>query len=148
MSKHFKRLARRTGEGVQYGVLVWRRAEALEVLLITSRETRRWTVPKGWPDKRLGPAAAAAREAEEEAGVYGPTGPALGAYRYDKRMRDGGIVRCTVEVFPMEAQRIDDHWPEAAERERAWFAPAQAALLVQEPELKALILGFEAPPVR
>lgn len=143
-SGRFKRLARLNGSGDQYGALAWRRHDgAAQVLLITSRETRRWTIPKGWPDKRLSPADAAAREAHEEAGVSGPTGQALGAYRYDKRLRDGTVVLLTVTVFPLAVEQTLDHWPEERERERLWIAPDRAAALVAEPELKALILGFE-----
>ncbi|MDB5495247.1 MAG: hypothetical protein JWP86_2584, partial [Phenylobacterium sp.] len=33
----------------QFAALPWRRAETgVEVLLITSKETRRWVIPKGW----------------------------------------------------------------------------------------------------
>ena len=146
MSGRFKRLARLNGSGDQYGALAWRRHEgALQVLLITSRETRRWTIPKGWPEKRLTPAEAAAREAEEEAGVTGPTSEAIGAYRYDKRLRDGAVVKLTVTVFPLAVERIADHWREERERERLWIAPDRAAALVAEPELKALILEFDPP---
>jgi 8-oxo-dGTP pyrophosphatase MutT (NUDIX family) len=149
MSKHYKRLARRNGAGTQYGALAWRRTgDALEVMLITSRETQRWTVPKGWPVKKLGPAETAALEAFEEAGVKGPLAPSIGRYRYSKRLRDGSVVICTVELFPLEVTREEDVWAEAAERGRAWFAPAGAAALVGEPELKALILAFEPAPSR
>ena len=41
------------------------------VLLVTSRETRRWIIPKGWPMKGRKDHEAAAQEALEEAGVTG-----------------------------------------------------------------------------
>ena len=44
-------------------------AAALEIFLITSRRTKRWIIPKGWPIKGLKPAKTAARGAFEEAGV-------------------------------------------------------------------------------
>ncbi|MEN9850080.1 MAG: hypothetical protein RL128_243, partial [Pseudomonadota bacterium] len=56
----------------QYGALCWRMHRGkVEVLLITSRDTGRWVIPKGWPIDGLAPAQTAAREAWEEAGVEG-----------------------------------------------------------------------------
>ena len=57
----------------QFAALPWRRrADAgIEVLLITSRETRRWVIPKGWPIKGKSSAKSAAREAFEEADQKG-----------------------------------------------------------------------------
>jgi 8-oxo-dGTP pyrophosphatase MutT (NUDIX family) len=64
---------------VQYGALPYRfTAEAaLEILLVTTRQTRRWIIPKGWPIKSLRPPKSAAREAFEEAGVTGRIGMKL-----------------------------------------------------------------------
>jgi 8-oxo-dGTP pyrophosphatase MutT (NUDIX family) len=144
MSKSFKRLARLNGSGVQYGALPYRADGGLQVLLVTSRETRRWTIPKGWPIRRLDSREAAAREALEEAGVSGAVGKsAMGVYRYQKRLRDGCTVLCSVEVFPLEVTQEDKHWVEKAQRKRAWFTPVEAADLVEEPGLKALILDFD-----
>ena len=60
-------------EAKQVAALPVRRGEdgSLEVLLVTSRETGRWVIPKGWPSKRLSDREAAAREARQEAGVTG-----------------------------------------------------------------------------
>lgn len=132
----------------QYAALPWRwNAEgAVEVLLITSRETRRWVIPKGWPIKKLKPAATAAQEAFEEAGLSGTTGKALGAYHYDKRLRSGRTQHVRVRVFPLLVAEEHPAWPEMDQRERRWTAPAEAAELVDEPELKALIAGFSPKP--
>lgn len=143
MSRRHKRLARLNGAGAQYGALPWRREAQLQVMLVTSRETRRWTIPKGWPVKRLAAAEAAALEAHEEAGVVGRLAEPIGTYRYNKRLRDGTVVICTVTVFPLEVDAVDEHWPEEAERERAWFSPEAAADLVDEHELKALLHAFD-----
>jgi 8-oxo-dGTP pyrophosphatase MutT (NUDIX family) len=48
-----------------------KRDKTLEVLLVSSRDTGRWVIPKGWPSKRMSDSAAAAREAKQEAGVTG-----------------------------------------------------------------------------
>jgi hypothetical protein len=61
---------------IQYAALPYRISSAFgtEVLLVTSRETKRWIIPKGWPKKRKDPWESGAREAAEEAGVIGKIG--------------------------------------------------------------------------
>ncbi len=127
-------------ERVQYAALPYRwDGEALQVRLITSRETRRWVIPKGWPMKGREPWEAAEREAYEEAGLVGLVGQdPIGTYRYDKR-RKSGIVPCRVEVFPLHVRAELDEWPERLEREGRWFNQEAAAEAVREPELKDLI---------
>lgn len=129
----------------QYAALPWRRTgEAVEVMLITSRETRRWVIPKGWPIKKLKPDASAAQEAFEEAGVTGRTrGKAIGLYHYDKRLRSGRTQHVRVFVYGLEVTEVRDEWPEMAERERRWTSPAEAAELVDEKELKKLLAAFQ-----
>lgn len=129
----------------QYAALPWRKADdGLQVLLITSRESRRWVIPKGWPMKDMDPGPCAAQEAFEEAGVIGPTKrKSLGAYHYDKRLRSGRLQHVRVLVYPLEVREERDIWPEMAERDRNWTTPVEAAGLVEEPELKALLAKFK-----
>ena len=129
--------------GQQYAALPWRRAGGLEILLITSRETRRWVIPKGWLVPGRSGAESAAQEAYEEAGIRGHmTGQAIGHYDYDKRGRGRTKKRFRVEVFAMEVSEILDLWPEAHERTRQWLSPQEAVALVNEPELAAIIRTF------
>ena len=132
------------GFGLQYAVLPWRDAPGgCEVLLITSRETARWVLPKGWPMKKRSPWDAAAREALEEAGVHGDVGrKPIGAYTYLKTFNDLLAFRCEVQVFPLRVTEELDAWPERDQRTRRWFATEAAARAVQEPELQALILAW------
>ncbi len=118
-----------------------RRGEGgLEVMLVTSRETRRWVIPKGWSASRLKPHAAAEREAYQEAGVVGRIGKAsIGRYDYEKRLKTEDTVTCTVAVFPLEVRRQRKRWPEQDEREGRWFTPDEAAEAVEEPDLAAII---------
>ncbi len=114
-----------------------------QVLLITSRETGRWVIPKGNPATGLSAHAAAALEAEEEAGVCGLVCPTpLGSYRYRKRRRNGASLMIDVEVFPLAVNQELDAWKEQAERERRWFTLAEAAGAVEEPDLRDLIHSF------
>jgi 8-oxo-dGTP pyrophosphatase MutT (NUDIX family) len=133
----------------QCAALCWRRVQGrVEVLLVTSRETGRWVIPKGWPVAGLPETEGAAREAWEEAGVRGEIGAAcLGVYAYDKVLDRAGAapqaVPCVVAVYPMQVTALRKDFPEAAERRIKWFPPGKAARKVTEPELAALIAGFQ-----
>jgi 8-oxo-dGTP pyrophosphatase MutT (NUDIX family) len=129
--------------GQQYAALPWRDDGGLEILLVTSRETRRWVIPKGWPMKGKQPHAAAAREALEEAGVTGRIAKRpIGAYSYIKRLKNGAPLQCSVDVFPLKVVNQRTRWPEQGERTAHWFTPDEAATAVDEPELQALIDAF------
>jgi 8-oxo-dGTP pyrophosphatase MutT (NUDIX family) len=132
---------------LQYGALPYRLHgdAAVEVLLVTSRATRRWIIPKGWPIKGLKPGEAAAREAYEEAGVRGNVERAIGNYVYDKYSKTRqASTPCTVHVFPLVVTRQLQDWPEAKEREAQWYSIAEAASLVGNVGLSALILRLES----
>jgi 8-oxo-dGTP pyrophosphatase MutT (NUDIX family) len=125
----------------QYAALVWRHSgRGLDVLLISSRDTGRWVIPKGWPIKGLSPAQTAAREAYEEAGLGGQLSKKpVGAYEYGKRRDDGTVQPCRVYVFALE-QMIQHHeWPEQGQRTLHWFSISDAADAVDEPGLKSII---------
>jgi 8-oxo-dGTP pyrophosphatase MutT (NUDIX family) len=126
----------------QYAALPVRRVGGkLEVLLVSSRETRRWVIPKGWPMAGRSEADSAAQEAFEEAGVEGTiAAKPIGSFAYGKRKKSGATVPLTVDVFRLDVRREHDAWPEANERTRKWMTPEQAADAVAEPELSALLL--------
>ena len=118
----------------------------MRLLLITSRDTGRWVLPKGNPIRGLQPHLAAAHEAYEEAGITGIACPsALGSYSYDKRRNSGRTRRLTVDVFPLAFVAQLDTWPEQAQRNSRWFTLPEAADAVDEPDLRTIILGFQRP---
>lgn len=132
---------KKPGTKTQYAALPWRYTGAgREVLLISSRDTGRWVIPKGWPIKGLTPAETAAREAYEEAGLGGQVSrKPIGAFEYGKRL-DGGKVQPTkVEVFAFEQMVQHPEWPERGQRRLQWFSVSEAAEAVDEPELKDII---------
>jgi 8-oxo-dGTP pyrophosphatase MutT (NUDIX family) len=113
---------------------------ALRVVLVTSRETKRWVVPKGWIEPHEAPHRSAAREAFEEAGLHGEAEiEPYGHYAYPKRLSHGGAVTTEVLVFRFRVARLLQDWPERKERERRLFTPHAAAALVAEPGLAALL---------
>ena len=128
----------------QYGALCYRiKNQKLEILLVTSRERRRWIIPKGWPMKNLSPAETAAQEAWEEAGVRGKVSSmCAGIYTYRKRM-PGDDLPCAVAVFPLKVKSREKQFPERGERKRKWFSRRKAAKKVTEHELSALIKSFD-----
>lgn len=128
----------------QFGAVCWRMHKGkVQVLLVTTRTTRRWTTPRGWPIDGLPPAASAAREAFEEAGVTGRVSETcLGIYSYTKEL-SGDTLPCVVAVFPLKVTGQLDTWPEKAERERRWMRPKKAAKRVQDPELARILRDFD-----
>ena len=131
----------------QFAALPFRNDGGLRVLLVSSRETRRWVLPKGWPIKGMKPHSVAALEALEEAGLLGKISKrAIGAYHYIKHMPNGAALACKVEVFPFRVEKQRKNWPERDQRMTGWFDPGEAAQLVDEPELSDLLRLF-APSV-
>lgn len=119
----------------------------IEVLLITSRETGRWVIPKGNPMKGRKRREVAGIEAHEEAGIAGTVEP--GPWRdfeYWKRRNDG-FVLCRVAVFLMLVGCVEADWKEAAQRQRMWLPARIAARLVLEPGLQVLIEAAAEDPV-
>ncbi len=131
---------------VQYGALPYRfTAEAaLEILVVTTRRTRRWIIPKGWPIKGLRPPKAAAREAYEEAGVTGRVGvKSIGTFTYEKALDEAGIeATCEVKVYPLLVKRQVEVFPESEQRMLQWVDPAKAATLIKDAGLKKLVKAF------
>lgn len=123
-------------------------ADGPEVMLITSRETRRWIVPKGWPMKGRKDHEAAALEALEEAGLTGRIHKhPIGAYTYLKRMVDHDEP-CRVMVYRLDVEGERPSFRENGQRERRWFPAKEAAALVTEPRLAAMILSIALSPLK
>jgi 8-oxo-dGTP pyrophosphatase MutT (NUDIX family) len=138
----FRRPAR-----MQYAALCYRfrkKRGQLEVLLITSRDTGRWVIPKGWPMEGKQSYAVAEREAYEEAGVKGRIHKEpVGHYMYRKGLSDDFKVACKVQVYALEVGDLCKNFPEKGQRRLEWVSCAEAADRVAEPGLKELILAFE-----
>ena len=115
----------------------------MQVLLVNSRDTGRFVIPKGWCEKKLSDAEAAANEAYEESGVRGAiaTEP-IGEFAYTKIVGPGFAIPCIIAVYALEAITLLDKWPEMRERQRYWMTLDQAAASVEESGLKALIEDF------
>lgn len=131
-------------ETVQYAALPYLIEDGHpRVLLVTSRETRRWILPKGKPEKKLAPHAVAAHEAYEEAGVRGAVAEEpFAAFMSTKRLASGREIPCEIKVFLLEVGQILPEWPEMHQRERRWTTPGEAALLSSESGLIDVLLTF------
>ncbi|OXT00251.1 hypothetical protein B7H23_08790 [Notoacmeibacter marinus] len=128
---------------LQAAALPYRQVDGrLQFLLITSRRTKRWILPKGGIDAGEGTADAAAREAFEESGVKGRTErEPLGVYDGRKYLGAGATARMRIVVHALAVETIHDEFPEAGERQLRWMSPQDASHLVDEPQLAALLLN-------
>ncbi len=129
----------------QYAALCYRMDGNLpQVLLITSRTTKRWIIPKGWPMAKKSPLQTAQLEAWEEAGVVGKgQNTCIGMYSYLKIMEKGDDLPCMVMVYPVKVKSLARRFPERTERKRKWFTPKKAATKVAEPELAQILRAFD-----
>ncbi|KMW59549.1 NTP pyrophosphohydrolase [Candidatus Rhodobacter oscarellae] len=134
----------KTSVRTQFGALCYRvRRDEVQVLLVTSRRSGRWIIPKGWPENNATPHKAAKREAWEEAGAQGRVnGNALGIFSYVKERKDTDLP-VVVVVFPMKVKSTSSRYPEAHQRRRKWFSCEKAAAKVQEPELRRMLRQFD-----
>jgi 8-oxo-dGTP pyrophosphatase MutT (NUDIX family) len=112
-------------------------------MLVTSRGTRRWIIPKGWPKRGMSPYETAAKEAFEEAGILGKVSKRpIGSYPYDKILEKGHKASCRVQVFALRVTRQHKRWPEKRERRIRWYPPAEAVRFIREPHLRRIIRKF------
>lgn len=140
----FLRLMFRRPKHLQMAALCHRRqGEDKEYLLVTSRDTGRWVVPKGWPIRGLASHETALREAWEEAGVRSGkvSNNPIGTYTYGKRSDNGFVLSVETLVYSVAVNEIADDFPEVDERRRKWVSAEDAANMVQEPELMAIFLN-------
>lgn len=129
----------------QFAALCWRmNCGKSEILLITTRRSGRWIVPRGWPMDGMTPAASAAQEAWEEAGVIGtPLDQCLGLYSYAKTIAPGQTLPCVAMIYPIEVKSLAAEFPESGQRRRKWFSHRKAAAKVNEPELSRILRDFD-----
>jgi len=135
----------KTDVRTQFAALCYRRNKAgkLRICIVTSRRSKRWILPKGWPMNKMTPAKAAATEAWEEAGLKGRSiDQCLGVYAYVKPLTRG-VTPVIVMVYPLEVTSIANTWPESHQRQRKWMSPKKAARRLMEPELRRIVATFD-----
>ncbi len=144
------RTAHKSDVRTQFAALCFRTdTEKLRVLLVTSRRTRRWILPKGWPMDGKSPAESAAVEAWEEGGVRGKAyDQCLGVFSYDKDIDDDNPLPVIGLVYPIKVKKIASNFPERKERTRKWVGLKKAAALVNSPDLAAIIRSFDPKRLR
>lgn len=146
--RHFLKGARKGDMRTQFAALCYRiRRGKVQVLIITSRGSKRWIMPKGWPMEGKTPGASAAREAWEEAGVEGVASErCLGVYPYGKVVGGNESLPCLAMLYPLEVKSLAKKYPESGERRRKWVSRKKAARLVAEPELAQMLRSFDPRP--
>ncbi len=129
----------------QFAALCYRiKDDKIQFCVITSRRTGRWIIPKGWPMDGETPMDAAATEAYEEAGLRGKISPRpVGVYSYYKTRTNEDELPCIAVVYPLKVKRELTKWPEKKQRQRKWLSRKKAAQIVDEPELREIILQFK-----
>ncbi len=134
----------KTDVRAQFAALCWRiKNDKVEVCIVTSRTRKRWIIPKGWPMDNQTPAAAAATEAFEEAGVSGDAlDLCLGVYIYNKPGKVDNAPIITM-VYPVHVTHVHSKWPEKHQRRRKWLSPEKAAKKLSEPALKRIVATFK-----
>jgi predicted NUDIX family NTP pyrophosphohydrolase len=126
----------------QAGVIAYRVLDGkVQVLLMTSRDTGRWIIPKGNINGRSTPSKAAEKEAYEEAGVKGTITSSipLGIYTYSKKLESGEARAATVEVYLLRIKERLKKWPEKSERKLSWVSTKKAVGLIEEPGVVPLL---------
>jgi len=139
------RSRRKSDLRTQFAALCYRiRNDKPEFLMVTSRGTGRWIIPKGWPMDGKTPVESALQEAWEEAGVTGRvTGSCLGLFSYIKRLPEDDDLPCVAMVYPVKVKSLARTYPEKGQRKRKWMRPRKAADSVAEPELAQILRSFD-----
>lgn len=134
----------------QFAALCYRvKGNKVQFLLVTTRRTGRWIVPKGWPIDGLTPQKSAAQEAWEEAGVVGqPDARPLGLFSYTKMVGDDEVLPCVAMVYGVKVKSLARDFPEKGQRKRKWVSRKQAAKMVGEPELARILRDFDPRAAR
>lgn len=143
-----QQLAQRSGQlfntafGEQCAALCYQldsSTKGVTVLLVTSRESGRWVIPKGWLMKGRKPHQAAEIEACEEAGVQGEIKKRpFGYFTYIKILEGGRSIPCVVSVYLLKVDTLDKRFREKGQRSKEWVTCEEAARRVREPELRGL----------
>ncbi|MBO9465819.1 hypothetical protein TRP8649_04044 [Pelagimonas phthalicica] len=135
------------GEQIAALPMRWDEDGKLKVMMVTSRGTGRWVVPKGWEMDNTKPWKAASIEAMEEAGIKGRISrDAIGTFKYDKVLDNGKKLPCVVRVYPMIVETLKKDWKERKQRRRKWFSPKAAARRVNEKQLAKLLRSLDHKP--
>ncbi|WGW05274.1 NUDIX hydrolase [Tropicibacter oceani] len=137
----------KVGEQIAALPMRWDDDGNLKVLMVTSRDTGRWVMPKGWEMDGKKPWAAAEIEALEEAGAKGfISHDCIGSYSYKKKLGQKHWILCEVRVYPMIVEKLKRNWKERHQRKRKWFTPKAAAKRVKESELADLLMTLASKP--
>ncbi len=107
----------------------------LEILLISTRKGKKWTIPKGIIEQDLTEIESCLKEALEEAGVSGILlENKIGKYSYKK-----WGAKCRVSVYGLRVDLILDNWEEDF-RERKWVEIDKIQKYIMKNDLLDIII--------
>lgn len=134
----------------QFAALCFReKASKLQVLLVTSRRSGRWILPKGWPILGRSPLETVATEAWEEAGVRGDIADRpVGLFSYTKEISGSPNLPCVAIVYALRVRKQEKTFPESGERRLKWMSRKKAASLVDSRELAYMLKAFDPRVLR
>ena len=140
IAENIRLLLQRPPRG-QVAALCYRQgANGPEVLLITSRKTKRWIIPKGWPMANYSARKTARLEAFEEAGIIGMAAMnPIGEFASHKGLGNGFKVKTNISVYPLRIDRQISDFPERGKRKLAWLSLEEAANRCNEAGLRELL---------
>ena len=122
---------------LQAGVIAYRQIAPhwpLQLCLITNRRDR-WGFPKGTVRRKEQPAAAAFREAYEEAGISGDV--VSGPFAFRQYRRQGRPF--SLQIYLMHVTSTADEWPEADSRRRCWVSIRNAFEIIDRAALHEVL---------
>ena len=132
-------------EDMQCAALPYRLGRhGLEILLVTSRETRGWGIPMAAPSEERHPDRTAEIEAFHAAGVKGAISrKPIGDYPASRRSTEGVDSACVVEVYPLLVSNEAATWRDKSHRRRIWFPGNEAAEKVADSGLAQIIRDWQ-----
>ena len=123
-----KKLTGRNDVRMQSGCIPYRKLDdgSVEVLLVQSTSSGRWTLPSGGLEPKLTAEANAKKETYEEAGVKGKLTYDMGTLLFIKTSTG---IKQILRLYALKVKEVLEEYPESGARQRQWFTIKEAQTL-------------------